>query len=61
MFVYFGDQSLVSCFVYKKIYPVLWGVFSFFMIPFAMQKLLSLIGSQLSIFVLIFTIPGGEF
>ena len=53
LFVYFGDYSLVSCFICKYFLPF-WGLpFHLFTIFYSVKKLLSLIRSQLFIFIFI--------
>ena len=51
LFIYFGDQSFVSCFICK--YFLLSYGLSFCLVSFAVQKLLSLTRSSLFIFVFI--------
>ena len=60
IFVYFGDESLVDC-LCKDFLPFsgLSFHFFFFMVSFAVQKLLTLIKSHLFIFVFIVIILGG--
>ena len=53
LFVYFGDESFVGCFVCEYFLP--FCEFSFYFVGFlALQKLLTLIRSHLFIFVFIF-------
>ena len=50
--VYFGDYSLVSCFIHKYIFFHSEGcLFVLFMVSFEVQKLLSLIRSHLFLFL----------
>ena len=59
LLVYFGDYSFVSCFICKYFVPF-WGLFFvFFMVSFAVKKLLSFIRSHLFIFVFISISLGG--
>ena len=53
LFARFGDESLVSHFVSKNFLPFC-GLFVLFMVSFALQKLLSLVGFHLFIFVFCF-------
>ena len=50
LFVYFGDQSLVICFVSKYFLPFVACLFILFMVSFSVQKLLSLPDSCLFLF-----------
>ena len=60
-FVYFGDQSLVSCFFANIFSHSVGCLFVLFMVTFAVQKLLSSIISYLFIFVfIVITLEGSE-
>ena len=50
MFIYFVDESLVSCFVCKDRLQLSGLCLHFFMVSFSVQKLVSLIRSHLLIF-----------
>ena len=60
LFVYFGDESLAGCLLCRYFSHSLGCLFILFMVSFVVQKLLSLIMPNLSIFGFIFLTLGGR-